>query len=60
MAKDSIAARAEKRHFDEFEIKDAARTLIRAEEIRVDKPLMKKVDKELVRQKEAILRANKK
>lgn len=60
MPSDSIAVRAEKRQIEEFEIRDAARTLIRAEEIRVDKPLMKKVDKELVRQKEAIQRANKK
>ena len=58
--RESVAVRAQKRQFDEFEIKDAARTLIRAEEIRADKPMMKKVDKELTRQKDAILRANRK
>ena len=59
MPRDSIATRAEKRQIDEFEIRDAARTLIRGEEIRVDKPLMKKVEKEIAKQKEAILRVSK-
>ena len=57
---ESIAVKAQKRSMDEWEIKDAARTLVRAEEIRGDKPLMKLVDKELVKQQEAILKANKK
>ena len=56
----SIAERAQKRSFDDFEIRDAARTLIRAEEIRADKPMMKRVNKELSKQKEAIIKANRK
>jgi hypothetical protein len=39
---------------DKWEIEDAARTLLRAEEIRADKKLMALVEKELAKKQKAI------
>lgn len=53
MAKKSVAETLEKRRIEQFEVEDAARTLVRAEEIRKDKPMMKLVNKELEKKKAA-------
>ncbi len=50
----SVAGKLEKRRIDQFEVEDAARTLIRAEKIRQDKTMMKLVDKEIAKQKKAL------
>lgn len=52
--KESVAAKLEKRKIEEWEVKSAADTLIRAEEIKEDEKLMKLVDKELTKRKKAI------
>lgn len=54
MNKPSIAQRLEKRGIQEWEIKNAADTLLRAEEIKLDKDLMSKVNKEIDKRKKAI------
>lgn len=50
----SVAARLKKRGIDEWEIKSAADSLIRAEEIKKDKDLMTKVDEELDKRRDAL------
>lgn len=55
----SVAQKLEKRRIEEWEIRDAASTIVRAEEIRNDKELMPKVEKELERRKKALETATK-
>lgn len=52
--KDSVATRLKKRGIDEWEIRSAADTLMKSEEIKDDKDLMKKVDIELKKRKKAL------
>lgn len=52
--KKSVAQRLEERRIEEWEIKSAADTLLRAEEIKLDNLLMKKVNKELDNRKKAL------
>lgn len=50
----SVAEKLEKRRMDEWEIRSAADSLLRAEEIKADKELMKEVQKELEKRKKAL------
>ena len=52
--KESVAQRLEKRRIEEWEIKNAADTLLRSEEIKSDKKLMDLVNKELDQRKKAL------
>lgn len=52
--KESIASKLEKRRIEEWEIKHAADTLLRAEEIKADNSLMSMVNKELDKRKKAL------
>lgn len=57
---ESVASKLEKRRIDEWEIRGAADTLIRAEEIKNDSKLMTLVDKEITKRKKALESVSKK
>lgn len=56
----SVAEKLQKRGIDEWAVRSAADTLIRAEEIRKDKVLMKEVEKELEKRRKALDAVSKK
>lgn len=52
--KESVASRLKKRGIEEWEIRNAADTLMRAEEIKNDKDLMAEVNKEIQKRRDAL------